>query len=106
VIGYLSAMDVFVFPSRDELFSLVVLDAMAMRLPVIAANAGGNVHQVEDGVSGFMFQVGNSKDLASKIQEYLVQLELITRHGNSGREFVVAHHEMKYAVEQLLKFYV
>ncbi|MBI3194665.1 MAG: glycosyltransferase family 4 protein [Ignavibacteriae bacterium] len=106
VIGYLSAMDVFVFPSRDELFSLVVLDAMAMKLPVIAANAGGNVYQVSDGVSGFLFQVGNSHDLALKIQEYLDHSELILRHGNSGREFVVAHHDMKSAVEKLLQFYL
>lgn len=105
VIGYLSAMDVFVFPSRDELFSLVVLDAMAMKLPVVAANAGGNVYQVEDGVSGFLFSVGKSQELASKIQAYLINPELMNRHGNSGRDFVVAHHDMKRAVEQLLQFY-
>ncbi|TAK58861.1 MAG: glycosyltransferase family 1 protein, partial [Bacteroidetes bacterium] len=105
IVGYLSAMDVFVFPSRDELFSLVVLDAMAMKLPVIAAAAGGNLHQVTDGVTGFLFPVGDSRELALKIQQYLLHPELKAQHGNSAREFVVQHHDMNHAVNQLLKFY-
>ncbi len=43
LIGYLEAMDLFVFPSRDELYSLVVLDAMGMGLPVVASRAGGDL---------------------------------------------------------------
>ncbi len=105
VIGYLSAMDVFVFPSRDELFSLVVLDAMAMKLPVVAAAAGGNLHQVTDGVNGRLFTVNDSKDIAEKISPYVEHAELRIQHGNSARTFVIENHEMKVAIDQLLKFY-
>ncbi len=105
IIGYLSAMDVFVFPSRDELFSLVVLDAMAMKLPVVAAAAGGNLDQVTDGVSGRLFTVNDSKDIADKISPYLDDAELRIKHGNSAREFVVKNHAMNVAIDQLLEFY-
>ena len=38
---YLRALDVFVLPSLEESFGLVLLEAMAARLPIIAARTGG-----------------------------------------------------------------
>ena len=105
MIDYLGAMDVFVFPSRDELYSLVVLDAMCMRLPVIAARAGGNLRQVTDGVTGLHFAVADSKELAEKISLYLHTPELKIRHGNAGRKFVEKHHDMVNTIGELLQFY-
>lgn len=39
--GLLSALDLYVFPSHRESFGNVLLEAMAMQLPIIAVNAGG-----------------------------------------------------------------
>ncbi|MBI1804470.1 MAG: glycosyltransferase family 4 protein [Ignavibacteriae bacterium] len=105
VVGYLSAMDVFVFPSRDELYSLVVLDAMCMGLPIVAAQAGGNLFQIEDGKRGLLYTVGDSKDLAAKLTQYLNSAELRREHGRAAREFVEEKHSMTRTIEQLLNFY-
>lgn len=105
LIGYLSAMDVFVFPSRDELYSLVVLDAMGMGLPVVAARAGGNMWQIEDGTRGLLYDVGNSRDLASKLTNYVNDANLRREHGAMARQFVEKHHSMKETVKQVLWFY-
>ena len=37
----MAALDVFILPSFSETFGLVVIEAMAMQLPIIATNAGG-----------------------------------------------------------------
>ncbi|HUL43028.1 MAG TPA: glycosyltransferase family 4 protein [Bacteroidota bacterium] len=105
LIGYLSAMDVFVFPSRDELYSLAVLDAMGMGLPVVAARAGGTVDQVEEGRSGEFYGVGNSAEAAEKISLYLSHPDLRAQQGANGREFVLQNHDMKTTINQLLGFY-
>ncbi len=104
-IGYLSAMDAFVFPSRDELFSLVVLDAMGMELPVIAAAAGGNVAQVEDGATGLLYNVADSRDLASKISRCLSEPGLGRRLGQSARARVEEVHDMKKTIGRLVEIY-
>ena len=105
LVGYLSAMDVFVFPSRDELYSLVVLDAMCMGLPVVAARAGGNVAQIKDGVSGSLYDVADSQDLCTKLALYLKQPPLRKQHGEAARKFVAERHDMRNTIAQLLEFY-
>ncbi len=105
LIGYLGAMDIFVFPSRDELYSLVVLDAMCMNLPVVAARAGGNLRQIRDGQNGLLYNVGDSKDLAEKVLQYAGDRELRRQHAAAGRAFVEERHSMSGAIRRLLSFY-
>lgn len=48
---YLASGDVFVFPSRDETFGLVMLEAMACGLPVAAYPVTGPLDVVREGVT-------------------------------------------------------
>jgi len=105
VVGHLGAMDIFVFPSHDELYSLVVLDAMALGLPVVAARAGGTLSQIEDGRTGFCYTVGDSHDLARTVTKYLESRALRSEHGRAARVFVEEKHSMAQTLGQLLNFY-
>ncbi len=105
VRGYLSAMDVFVFPSRDELYSLVVLDAMESGLAVVAAAAGGTLDQIEDNKSGLLYRVGDSKELAAQIRTYLLSPDLRRSHGAKARTFVKEHHSMDQMISRLTGYY-
>lgn len=104
-VGYLSAMDFFVFPSRDELYSLVMLDAMALGLPIVAARSGGNIAQVREDMSGLLYTVADSRDLAAKLRVYINDPALRIRHGNAAKEFVRSHHDMNNTIKSLLDFY-
>lgn len=105
LIGYLSAMDIFVFSSRDELYSLVVLDAMGMGLPIVAAAAGGNLAQIDDGVTGLLYKVADSRDLGAKISRYLSDPALRRRHGGAARKWVEKEHDMRETIGALLETY-
>jgi glycosyltransferase involved in cell wall biosynthesis len=71
VAAYRSA-DAFIFPSTTETFGLVALEAMACRVPVIAARSGGVVDTVVDGVNGLFFdpaQPAQMSELVNRLRE-------------------------------------
>lgn len=105
LVGCLSAMDLFVFPSRDEMYSLAVLGAMCLGLPVVGADAGGTRKQIQDGVNGLLFKVGDHRDIARAITFYLEHPDKRTEHGKAGRAFVVAEHSMERTMQMLLSYY-
>lgn len=61
----LSLADLFLLTSEKESFGLAALEAMACEVPVISSNAGGipevNIH----GVTGFVSEIGDVKDMAA-----------------------------------------
>lgn len=67
VNAYRSA-DAFIFPSTTETFGLVALEAMACRVPVIAAQSGGVVDTVEHGVNGLFFDPNQPQQLGDLVQ--------------------------------------
>jgi len=54
VVDYYLAADLFVFPSVTETQGLVILEAMAGGLPVVAINAAGSSSMVNDGLDGLL----------------------------------------------------
>src|SRR5437667_2039058 len=67
LVHYYSSSVALVLPSSDELFGLVLVEAMACELPVIANRARGIPFAVDDGVTGFLVTPGDVKQLSNKI---------------------------------------
>ncbi|WED42141.1 glycosyltransferase [Legionella cardiaca] len=62
----------FCMPGTAELQSLATLEAMSASLPVILADALALPHLVIEGKNGYLFQPGNTNELAKKINKILV----------------------------------
>ena len=67
---YLSAVDVYIQPSRSsEGLPLALMEAMALRRPVVATRVSGNVEAVVDGVSGILVEPEDPRSLANAMLE-------------------------------------
>lgn len=63
-----ASSDLFVFPSPNETFGNVVLEAMASGLPVLAVAAGGPVELVDHGRSGRLVKPGDAQAFADALR--------------------------------------
>jgi len=72
---YLSAMDLFLQPSREEGLSMTILEAMASGVPVIATPVGGTPEMIEDGVTGRLVGVADPRALSSAMVESIEEPE-------------------------------
>ena len=71
--------DLFLLPSEKESFGLAALEAMACGVPVISSNTGGLSEVNEQGVSGYLSDVGNVSEMADNALKILGDPETLAR---------------------------
>ena len=81
-----ASMDVLFFPSTTETFGNVSLEAMACRLPVVAAAATGSQNLVDNGVSGRLIRPGAVRQFAEALRAYIEDPKLRAKHGKAGEK--------------------
>jgi glycosyltransferase involved in cell wall biosynthesis len=90
---YLDA-DVFCLPSLVEGVPVVLMEAMASGLPVVASGIMGVPELVEDRVSGLLVSPGRADALADAIEVLAVDPALRCRMGRAGRQRVELDYDM------------
>ena len=78
--------DIFVFPTHNETFGLVLLEAMQYGVPVISTNEGGVPDIVKHGENGFLCPKKDASSLAIHIEKLLVDKGLRERMGKRGMQ--------------------
>ncbi len=67
-----SSLDVFVLPSLQEAFPLVILEAMACGIPVVATDVGDIPRIIEENVSGFIIKPKSAEAIRNGIGRLLL----------------------------------
>jgi glycosyltransferase involved in cell wall biosynthesis len=85
---FLQELDLFVHPSYGEPFGLSIVEAMAMRKPVIACASGGVPEIITHGQDGLLVQERSAEAVANAITTLLNDADLCRQMGARARETV------------------
>lgn len=105
VLPYLLTFDIGVLPSLSEGFSNAILEYMAVGIPVIATNVGGNKEQVINGQTGILVPPREPKAMADAIISILSDDKLRERMGKKGRALCEEKFSIGKMVSKLEAFY-
>lgn len=84
---------------------LVILEAMALGVPVIASNIGGIPELVKEGKTGYLFKPGNFNDLADKLIKLFNNPSLVNEMGKYAQTLFNKYYNPKKHYSQLVKIY-
>ncbi len=101
----MAVMDILAFPSHKEAFGNVLIEAMAMSLPVVAADAGGVPDTVVNEATGLLVPAKDAHALADGLQKLIESPDLRRQMGNQGRRRVEMNYDFNRFVERLLENY-
>jgi glycosyltransferase involved in cell wall biosynthesis len=101
----LSALDLFVLPSRWEGMPLAILEAMASSVPVVASDISGNRDLVSHGEDGFLFDSENDEQLAERLLELVEDPARREAMARNAREKVESRYPLGKRIERMAALY-
>lgn len=90
----IAGSSVYVLPSYREGTPRTVLEAMAMRRPIVTTDAPGCRETVVDGENGFLVPVQDSVALANAMEKFILEPDLIEKMGKRSREIAADKYDV------------
>jgi len=94
------------YKKKGEGLSNSVIEYMACGVPPIITDIGAAREIVDEGVTGLLFEAGNPKDLASKIQLLMENKELRLEIGKKAREVVFEKFGYERYINEMSNYYL
>jgi glycosyltransferase involved in cell wall biosynthesis len=95
-----------VLPSFAEGLPVVIMEAMALRRPVIATYVGGIPELVRPGENGWLVPAGSVDDLAMALEDFMrTPDDVLLRMADAAYERVVARHDIDTEAAKLARLY-
>lgn len=98
-LSLMAACDIFVLNSTHEGLPHVVLEAMALGLPVVATAVGGTPEVVKHGATGLLISTQNGA-IPAALERLARDAALRARMGRAARQWVCKHLNLEHMVEQ------
>lgn len=105
ILQLLCGCDLFLFATLHENLSNALLEAMALGLPVVATDVGGNRDVVKDSYNGFLISPKNELEMAEKIRLIKNNKELRRNFSEASKEIIKSEFSQKVIYNKLDEVY-
>ena len=89
--AYYESCDVFVLPTLEDTWGMVVLEAMVFGKPVMCSKYAGSREMVEHGVNGFVFDPYCADELAGYMERLVREPKLVNSFGLESKKRIAPH---------------
>jgi glycosyltransferase involved in cell wall biosynthesis len=96
--------DLVVVPSYDEPFGIVLLEAMALKKPIVATRSGGITEIITDGLDGVLVDPHNADKLTDAILELLGNSRMRTSIGSNAFKTVEKKYDVSKVAPRFIDF--
>ncbi len=104
-VAPLSVIDVFCHPSLQEGLGLSILEAMAMKIPVVASDVGGIYTLIKHKVNGLLVASMDHEALADGVLEILSDNRMAERMGSCSRKIVEESFTINIMRDKVIEVY-
>jgi D-inositol-3-phosphate glycosyltransferase len=95
----------FLLTSREEGLPLVMLEAMASGIPVVATKCGGPETIISDGETGVLVPVDDAPTTATRLEQLLINRKMAARMGSCARKVVVSEYSLRKSAQRYFARY-
>jgi len=86
--AYFQQADIFVFPTFEDVWGMVVSEAMVFGKPVLCSNGANSCELIAEGENGYIFDPKSPQELAKAMQRLLDNPDLIQSMGERSRQLI------------------
>jgi glycosyltransferase involved in cell wall biosynthesis len=102
---YFAVANSFLFPSYREGFPTVLLEAGALKCPIICSNIIGNIDMIRDKETGVVFEVKNISQIESAMEYALQNTKITINMANTFYEEIIQKFSQEYVCQKVAKAY-
>lgn len=86
--AYFQQANIFVFPTFEDVWGMVVPEAMVFGKPILCSNGAASCELVVEGENGYIFDPTNAQELSEKMRIFIDNPDLIESMGESSRQLI------------------
>ena len=101
-----SSFDLLVVTSETEGLSMVIIEAMANKIPVIATNVGGNPKLVKPNQTGWLFEYGDDQQLSQLIKENISPSDGLQQIGEQAANYIKDNFSIEGSAKKYAELYL
>jgi glycosyltransferase involved in cell wall biosynthesis len=100
-----SAADLFIFPTRADIFGLVLQESMACGTPMVSFNVGGVSDLVRPDVTGYLAEPDNIQEFCDGIVRLLEDNELRANMSTNCRAIAISEYSLDLQAQRYIELY-
>lgn len=89
--AYFEKADIFVFPTFEDVWGMVVPEAMSFGKPILCSNRAGAAELIIEGENGYCFEPHNSENIAQLMSRFINNSELAVSMGSKSKQMMTQY---------------